>query len=517
MTNKHLLFSLTGYVLLFFLLFNGYQYVMDPDGTGYLSVAEKIATGNYFNSINGTWSPLGSWILVIFLKLGFNGIISAKILNGLYGLISLWLYFSLIKKLEINFFIEIAIMIGALLLILDFAFSRLFGDLLQLMLLLVYLNIICSKNFGRNYKGIILAAFIGGIGFYAKAYTFYFTLLHLPLVIFLLEKKATQKYFSVQSLKKISAAIGVLIVTALFWIVALNLKYDHFILGQNNITGTLSEIYSPAKILVSPPPTGSYALFDDITNLNPHNITPFTNLKLFVIQLKISILNFINLIGAFNEFSFAFTIIILISFILLLNKKKSFIKGNNNVSLISFIIVWPCGFLLFSIQQRFLWITDLAVLALAGVILSSLIRNNFLKIKYYYLFCIIIIGSFYIYPAVQLKEQYGKGKNIFEIAAALKENNISGNILTSIQSNDDLSKSIILNYLIKSRFYGPYSTDYSSKEILSVINDYHIQYYIFYYYSTFQKETFLTGNLAMKAQMIYDNIYPGVVVLSFNK
>lgn len=517
MNHKHLFFFLTGYLLIFFSLFNGYQYFIDPDATGYLSVSEKLASGNYFNSINGIWSPLGSWILTPFLKLGLNGVISTKFLNGLYGAISLYLYFSLIKKLKINFFVEIAIMIGAVLLMIHFVYARLFGDLLQLMFLLIYLNIICSKKFGENYKKIILAAFIGGIGFYAKAYTFYFTLLHLPFVIIYLEKKRTQKYFTLQSFKKIMLAVVVLMLTALFWLTALNLKYGHFILGQKNVTGTLTEVYRPAKILVYPPAAGNYALFDDITNLNPQDITPFTNWKLFLIQLKITTLNLIDLFGAFNEFSFAFSIIILFSIILIINRNNFFVRENNNILLFSSLAIWVCGFLLFSIQSRFLWIADLIVLLLAGVILSEFIKANFLERKHALLFCIMIIGSFYIYPVIQLKNQYGSGKSLFEIASVLKKNNIKGNILTSIQSDTDYSNSIIINYLNQSRFYGPYIRNYSTKEILRAINEYHINYYLFYYSSSYQKEIFLSGELAQKANVIYENIYPGVIVLSFNK
>ncbi|MEO6136581.1 MAG: hypothetical protein ABIP35_15610, partial [Ginsengibacter sp.] len=305
MNQKHLFFFLTGYLVIFFFLFHGYRFFIDPDATGYLSVSEKLANGNYFNSINGIWSPFGSWILAPFLKLGFNGIITSKFLNGLYGAISLYLYYSLIKKWKINFFVEMAMMIGAVLLMIHFVYARLFGDLLQLMFLLIYLNIICSKSFGKNYKTIIVAALIGGIGFYAKAYTFYFTLIHLPFVIIFLEKKSTQRYFTLQSFKKVTLAISVLMFTALFWIAALNIKYGHFILGQKNVTGTLTQVYNPNKILVYPPEAGNYALFDDITNLTTQDITPFTNWKLFVIQLKISAYNLISLFGTFNEFSFA--------------------------------------------------------------------------------------------------------------------------------------------------------------------------------------------------------------------
>ncbi|MEO5649715.1 MAG: hypothetical protein ABIR03_07325 [Ginsengibacter sp.] len=339
----------------------------------------------------------------------------------------------------------------------------------------------------------------------------------MPLVILLLEKRKTNKYLTSHSARKITTAVSVLILTILFWIVALNLKYDHFILGQKNITGTLTEVYNPSKVLIYPPPVDSYAIFDDISYWNLPDITPFTNLNLFVIQLKIIIFNFINLIGAFNEFSLAFSIIILISLILILNKKKVFFQEKNDLFLFSFIAIWPCGYLLFSIQSRFLWIMDLGVLALAGILLSELIKTNFIKRKLLFPFCFAIIGSFYIYPVVQLKNQYGDGKDIFEMAAALKKEHINGRILTSIQSDADYSKSIKISYLTQSKFYGPYIRNYSTSQILKAINDYQINYYIFYYYSSDQKEAFLKSNLVSSAEKVYGNIYPGVIVLFFDK
>jgi hypothetical protein len=515
MINKQLLLYISGYLLLFILLFNGYKYSLDPDATGYFSVAEKLAKGDFYNSINGIWSPLGSWMLIPFIKYGFNEILSAKILNGFYGAVSLCLYFSLLKKLKINAFAEVTIMIGAVLLMVHFAFSRIFGDLLQVMLLLFYLNIICSKKFNKTYKEIFLAAFIGGIGFYAKAYTFYFVLFHLPILIIFLEKRMTGKYFTSESIKKIGAAITVLLVTVAFWIIALNIKYGHFILGQKNITGTLSQIYAPQKTLIYPPSVDNYAFFDDISYLNLKDITPFTNWNLFIIQIKIIIVNFINLVSAFNDFSFAFSIIILVTLFLIINK-KFVVNEKNTCILLSFILIWPCGYLLFTIQTRFLWIMDLAVLSLAGILLSELMKSNFFKRKSLYIFCCVIIGSFYLYPVFLLKNEYNKGKDLAETAVALKNNHIKGRILTSIQSDADYSKSIILNYRLATKFYGPYIRNYTDADILKAIKDYNINYYFFYYSTPIQKETFVTGNLAQHATSIKENIYPGIVVLSFN-
>jgi hypothetical protein len=517
MKSKHLLFFLTIYTSLFFILFPGYRYVIDPDATGYFSVAEQLAKGNFHNSVNGIWSPLGSWILAPFIKLNFDEILTAKYLNGLYGFLSVVSFFYLIKKFKIRFFIETAIMVGAVLLIVHFTFYRLFGDLLELFLMLLYLNIICSKKFGTNYKGILLAGFIGSIAFYAKVYAFYFVLIHLPIAIHLSEVKTLKNKITLQFLKKTFAGIFVLCVTVSFWIITLNLKYGHFILGQQNITGSLSPAYNQPRVVFYPPPfADAYSIFDDISYRKFNYITPFTNAKIFTAQLKLIAFNALKTIEHFNDFSFAFIIIIVISFFLIAGKFKSFLIKNNIVVLFSFTIFWPLGFLLFHVEPRYLWIVNLSVLILAGLLLSFLIDNYSFNKKYVYFFSLIIIGSFYFYPLTELKNQYGSGKNYFEIADALKQKNIKGNVLFSNQSSKDFSESVIINYLVNCRHYGPFTTDYTTQEIVNAIKEYHINYFILYYNSPFQKNLLLHDTITLNPANILSDIYPGIILLAFN-
>lgn len=517
MKSKHLLFFLTTYICLFFILFPGYRYVIDPDSTGYFSIAEQLAKGNFHNSINGIWAPLGSWILTPFLQFDVDEILTAKYLNGLYGLLSLLAFFYFIKKMKIRFLIEIATMMASVVLILHFAFFRLFGDLLQLLFLLLYLNIICSKNFRGSYKKIILAAFVCGIGFYAKTYILYFAIVHLPLVIFLAERKDSTHRIGMDFIKKVSVAFIVLFATTIGWIIILNLKYGHYILGQQNITGSLSPAYHQPRVpFYAPPFEGAYSIFDDISYQKFTNITPFTSSKLFLSQLKLIVFNSIKTIGHFNDFSFAFLIIILIGAFLILGKFTGFSNQTNNLLLFSFIVIWPSGFLLFHVDPRYLWIMILAVLALGGILLSYVIDNYTSGKKYKYVFGLLIIGSFYIYPLLILKDQYGSDKNYFEIAAALKQNNIKGNILCSNQGSEDLRESVIINFLSKCRHYGPFTTDYTTQEVLGAIKKYHINYFILYYSTPYQDEVLVSSELALKATGILKDIYPGIIVLKFD-
>ena len=517
MKTKHLWFFIIIYIFLFIFLFPGYRYLMDADATGYLSVAEKIADGNYLKSVNGIWSPLGSWILVPFIKGGGNAILFAKYLNGFYGLISLILFFHIIRTLKIYFLPAVLIMGAGVLLLLHFSFARLFADNLLVMILLCYVSIVQSNGFVNNYKKIIAAGFLGALAFYAKAYSFYFILLHLPIVIIYFEKQITGFYFSKSGLKKIITGIAVLVIASSFWFIALHNKYGHFILGQKNVTGTLTELYKPTKKLIYPPANGDYAFFDDISSVNANELTPLDNVSLLFIQFKLILNNALLFISTLNEFSVFLWMIIFISVMLKFYRKKIFFFNLNITPLLIFIILWPTGFLLFSIQNRFFWVIDLVILCLCGVLLTKLIQSSFLSKNLQIASCSLIILSFYIYPLMELKKDYGKDKNLFEITEKLKRNNINGKVIAGIQSDNNLSNSIIINYLNASKLYGTYTRNYSTAEILQAIKDYSIQYYFFYYATTIEKESFLESELSKKAIIIYKDIYPGIIVLKFTE
>ena len=490
---------------------------MHPDATGYLSVAEKIADGKYLQSINGIWSPLSSWFLVPFIKSGGNAILWAKYLNALYGFFSLCLFFYIIRKLNVILMPALLIMGAAVLLLLHFSFSRLFADNLEVTILLAYLNILHSKNFINRYWKIIVAGITGSLAFYAKAYSFYFVLIHLPIFVIYLEKQKTGIAISKSAIKKALTGITVLCITSSLWFIALHNKYGHFVLGQKNITGTLTDLYNPNKKLVQPPAIDDYAVFDDISNVNAVELTPLDNFSLLFIQFKLTINNILLLLKSLNEFSIFFWMIVF------LGGLYSFLRKNNPISycsiipLLIFILIWSSGFLLFSVQLRFFWIINLIVLCVAGILLTNLIKSFYLNELQQSICSIIIIGSFYIYPLMELKKDYGKDKNLFEITKKLKVNNINGKIIAGIQSDNNLSNSIIINYLNASKLYGTYTNNYSTAEILQAIKDYSIQYYFFYYSTSMEKENFLKSEISTKARNVYKDFYPGIIILKFTE
>ena len=117
MNRLYQLIAAALYTALFFLLFPVYKYVMDIDAISYIHVAERFAKGEYYYSVNGYWSPLISWILVPFIKAGFDPALSAKYINGFLGLLSLFSCCALLDKFNIH---------ATLKKILSFAFAILF-------------------------------------------------------------------------------------------------------------------------------------------------------------------------------------------------------------------------------------------------------------------------------------------------------------------------------------------------------------------------------------------------------
>ena len=54
-------------------------HVGNPDSFQYLHLAERYADGTFRNVINGYWSPLIIWLMIIPIKIFSSGIIAFKV------------------------------------------------------------------------------------------------------------------------------------------------------------------------------------------------------------------------------------------------------------------------------------------------------------------------------------------------------------------------------------------------------------------------------------------------------
>ncbi|MEP6675156.1 MAG: hypothetical protein ABJA78_08370 [Ferruginibacter sp.] len=520
MKRTALFFFLFFYGILFFLLLPGYRYIIDPDATGYIRIAERVAAGDYARSVNGLWSPLNAWLLVPFLKIGVNAVMAAKYLNGIFSCAAIIAVFFLLKKLVLHRYAELGIMTAISILLLHYTFHELFADLLLVLMLLIYLNIICSKNFINNNLKIIGCGLICAVGFYAKAYFFYFAIIHLAVSIFILLKVRQQKFNWRKWFTVTAMALIIVVIAVIPWAMALQSKYEKgFTIstaGKFNQTWVLSAAYpQPGQLIMPPHYDDAYSFWDDPSYWPVKNINPFTNKTVFMFQLKLLFSNTLESIDVFNDFSFLSITVMLVLLFLLLSGNKIFIQQKNNLVLFAFLCVFPIGYIILHVEPRFFWILNIVLIIFAGILLSMVQQAGYLKKSSFGICCIIAFGSFILYPVNKLQDQYNEGKDNFEMAAAFKKNNIHGKIISNCTSSDEQARSLAVCYLINSQNYGPANIDHSEEEILQAIREYKIDHYVMYYHFPYEKEMILSSALAKNAVSVRDDIYPGLIVLTY--
>ena len=194
---KHIYLIITScvYILVYFLLFNRYRYNIDADGIAYIKQARQYAAGNFQIALNGCWSPLIAWILAPFIKVGFDPLLTLKYLNGFWGLATLLSFYFLSARFEIDEIFKRCFTLFLPLLLLSYVFYILGPDLLQLFLISLYLHVLFSKKFFISNLKLIAIGLLGALCYFAKAYSFYFFIIHISLILFFVIKKDTPHKF----------------------------------------------------------------------------------------------------------------------------------------------------------------------------------------------------------------------------------------------------------------------------------------------------------------------------------
>jgi hypothetical protein len=146
----------------------------------------------------------------------------------------------------------------------------------------------------------------------------------------------------------------------------------------------------------------------------------------------------------------------------------------------------------------------------------------------------LAIGSFCIYPVQQLQLQYRNGKETFAMADAIKNKfadierlreissppEPAGSFhsyfnMISVQGNsDEMIQAMIVNFLLKGKYFGLFVNDPSPQEIMDVAKRYGIDYCIYYYHSPAEKDAILKGLPARSAIDIIEGV-PGIIILVF--
>lgn len=455
--------------------------MLDSDSTAYLTIAERVSRGEYIESINGLWSPLNAWLIAPFIKQGHNAWEIAKWMNFIFGALNLFLFNQLLKQFKIESFIRLALMKAAAIFMAYAVYFQVFGDVLQLVFVLVYLCIIFSKQFTKKLYPSILCAVFMAIAFYAKAYSLVFFIAHFGICLFWLFKK--QLISRKEAIRNYSFALITVFICILPWTIALHQKYKVWsittLAGKLNMSWYINsgKTFKPEiKLLIPPTYSNSPSFWEDPYVSQGELSSPLSSAKHFVKWVARILHTTITAVQCFNEISFLALAVLLISLFYFFFKKDAHKDSENtNAQLLILTgMVLPLGYLMMHIETRYIWLEVFLCMILGSLLLQSL--QYILGQLRYKLAVIIFAVSFIIFPILQMEALKGKNHELFEQAQNFKSYNIEGSFTSNAT---DAGRMWVIAYLSKNSFYTIERTDYNYQELLDEMRRYNVKYFLY--------------------------------------
>lgn len=401
-----------------------YRYAINPDGISIMRLAGYIAEGNFQQSVSGAWSPLLSWLISIFLFLGFNELTAARMVIGLSGAGFVFGVWKLAVRFELSDKIRFLAVIIAALLISDWTIRFICADVLIAALLVLYLNIVTRPDLLLQRKAVFWAGIVGGIAYLAKNYAFPFFMVHFPAMLILNyffnkhEKTVAKKNIFISCLVGIAAFFLV----ASIWITALSVKYGEFTITKK---GSISHsLMGPeADRLKNSPfhsglhkPDNDYALHiqEDHSGLSYSRWSPFESKEYFMHQLSLIKMNlvyifnhFVNL-SPFFVYAFVVGVLTIIPVAFLLSKPDKSKKYLYSWIIMTFAIYCPGYILLIARSPRRFYMLMIIFVFLSfhcvEILLNSVqdrISEKRKRIFVSYLL-LIVVAAFAVKPGIHL-------------------------------------------------------------------------------------------------------------------
>lgn len=510
MNKISMLISLILYWIGFSALLPDFLHQVDPDGIAYINEAKVFFSGDFNSAINGCWSPLFPVLLSPFVKLGIDPLLLCRLFNGVFSCLILFSFNRLIKKLNVNYSFLLALLPFAIALItLSMTFYLLGPDVLQTLLLSVFLNLLLCKDFFEKKAMIMLASFIGALCYFAKAYNFSLIILLVFILFFLHYYFINRKFFSRIALKKLLFFYLFFLIFCSPYIIAISIKYQHFTFSTAGPI-TMHKSLAPedfAKLDAFIPPASKVGLAssDDPSLTVPHTINLFTSKHYFFKSIKTFFATIIEYTKLLNEISFA-SIAILFFFIFYFFRDRP--ANTQKIRLLTFTLLYPIGYFLIAIEWRYVWINIFTILLMLSVLLNHFYNQNIFKKWILHTLTFFLLLSFCAVPAINIRKN-DWGENAYQIAVDLKKNGIQGNFVYDPHHSFEF---YYLSYFSNSKCFGIYNWNYSVGDIVNNKDKYAIKYIFCYYKDDVQKNKILSSGFNTISKKVYDKEVRNLIV-----
>jgi hypothetical protein len=359
------------YLLSLCLTYTTYGYAYYHDTLCFQKIAERYAQGDFATAVNGAWSPMFIWLCALLLKLGIPSFTGLRLILMLAGMGVLYEVQQLSRflKYQSKWFVFLTQCFISLHLCCYIYLTL--PDVLVTYFALFFFRLVYTSEL-LSFKKAIVLGLLGTLGYFAKSYFFYFSILYvfsfLGLAVFF------KKYSFAQAGQRFGLYLATLLVTSSWWIYALYQKYHHWTVS---VAGRFNHLHARAWI------TDGGTHFPDKIRLHPYNAngtdlwedfsfeilkipdwSPFDSPELFGKQLHIlflTSLRFFNMVQQVNYF--AFLIIATTVCYLIIENEKGLVK-NIIFHFTVFCILYSSGYCLLHLESRYLLPVELILIVI---------------------------------------------------------------------------------------------------------------------------------------------------------
>ena len=466
-----------------FLIYPHYQYYIDPDGTAYLTISRRYATGDFQRAINGYWSPWACWLTAGLMKLGLQAIPASVIINalGATGFLfisqSFFLRFGIIRKMQWLLNITLAFFLCYAI------FWQSFDDLWECFFLLSILRLKVTEEFKHKPALWVLCGVIGSLAYFAKAYSFPFFILNTVCCTYFITKGNKALWLKISSV-----SIGVMVLCSIPWIWALHNKYG---IWTTSTSGSLNMSWylvghphwkAGIDLLIPPVYPDSPYYWEDPWFANGDTPHFWDSWRLFGLQIIRLGYNGYKLLRSMVQLSVFFPVVAVVALLSLWQKKlATLFSGDIRIVIVSFLL-FPLGYLLVNFEARYIW-----YMVPVGMVIGCLILQNINTWKWKKNGLMIAVSvSFLIYPVWGMVKMYDVGSFEYYTSENLKRNYGHFTFTDFSSNHEDIQRSIRMAYFSNCQFYFciPNASAIDST-LLKEMEHYNVNYYLLCDYSSY--------------------------------
>lgn len=333
--------------------------------------------------INGYWSPMISWLLIVPLFFINDQLFVFKMLQVLIGLFTIWQWTKLLDKTSIQKSWKNILVFVLIPFVLVYALLNATPDLLFMSLLLMLLNQILSGNIFSNASRSFQAGITGSLLYLTKGFGFPFFIAFILLII-LFEWCRNEKNNIVWT--NVVRLYGIFILICFVWIVALSLHYGHFTVSEaagfnmSRDAAPLPERSAELPVLskgLFPPLSHSYSAWENPGEyVSKERVTLFNSTSDYLKIIKRNLLTIY-----YFDFSHQVGIVFLslLLFFVIIKGLRELFKERWLIILLLFIFLFYGGYTIILVHSRYTWINSLLMLLLSAYFIQVLFNKNILK------------------------------------------------------------------------------------------------------------------------------------------